>query len=64
MNNFKPECQLSGEDGNIFNLAGKAGRVLKEHNMKDEAKEMQNRIFDCSSYDEALDVIGDYVEVS
>lgn len=36
----KPECALIGEDGNIFNLMGKASRTLKRNGMRKEAEEM------------------------
>lgn len=59
----KPKCQLIGEDGNIFNLVGKASRVLKKNDMHQSAKEMQNRVLDASSYEEAIYIIGEYVEI-
>lgn len=60
---MKPECKLIGEDGNVFNLLGLASRTLKEHGMAEEAAEMRGRVFASGSYDEALCVIADYVEV-
>ena len=60
---IKPEAKLIGADGNIFNLMGIAMRALKEHDMRDEAKEMCARIFSSKSYDEALQIIMEYVEV-
>lgn len=59
----KPSCKLTGEDGNIFNLLGIAGRVLKENDMQEEAGEMRNKVYECRSYDEALAVIGEYVDI-
>ena len=60
----KPKCALIGQDGNIFNLMGIASRVLKENNMREEAKEMSNKIINSHSYDEALSIIGEYVEIT
>lgn len=60
---FKPECKLIGEDGNIFNLLGIASRTLKASGMADDAAEMRGRVFASGSYDEALCIIADYVEV-
>ncbi len=60
----KPDCQLIGEDGNIFNLIGKASRALKSSGMYDEAKEMSNRVTTSGSYDEALHIIGEYVNIT
>ena len=60
----KPKCALIGQDGNIFNLVGIASRTLKQNGMKEEAKEMSNRVFSSHSYDEALNIIGEYVEIT
>ena len=60
---MKPKCKLIGEDGNIFNLMSIASRVLKEAGMKEEAKEMAERIFNSKSYLEALAIISEYVEI-
>ena len=61
---IKPKCALIGEDGNIFNLMGIASRTLKRNNMSQEAKEMCDRITSSKSYDEALCIIGEYVEIT
>ena len=61
---IKPKCALIGQDGNIFNLMGIASRTLKKYNMKEEAKEMIDRITSSKSYDEALNIIGEYVEIT
>ena len=37
----KPDCPLIGADGNIFNLLGIASRTLREHGLKEQAKEMR-----------------------
>ena len=47
----KPDCALIGQDGNIFNL-------------KDQAKEMKERVFASGSYGEALCIIGEYVNIT
>ena len=60
----KPKCALIGADGNIFNLMGIASRTLKQNNMKEEAKEMCDRVTSSGSYDEALCIIGEYVEIT
>ena len=60
----KPDCPLIGQDGNIFNLMGIASRTLKEHGLVDQADEMRYRITHCQSYDSALAIIGDYVNIT
>lgn len=58
----KPRCKLVGEDGNIFNLIGIASRALKQAGLMDQAKEMQNKVFQSGGYEEALAIICEYVE--
>lgn len=60
----KPDCPLIGQDGNIFNLVGIAARTLRENDMRDEAKEMTDRVFASGSYDEALCIIAEYVNIT
>lgn len=60
----KPKCALIGEDRNIFNLMGIASKTLKRNDMREEAAEMCNRITsEAKSYDEALMIIDEYVEI-
>ena len=60
----KPDCPLIGTDGNIFHLMGKASETLRKNGMQEQAEEMRNRIFQCQSYDSALCIIGDYVNIT
>jgi len=59
----KPRCPLIGADGNIFNLLGIAARTLRRNGMSNEAKEMSERVTSSGSYDEALNILGEYVEI-
>ena len=59
----KPVVQLVGEDGNVFNLIGICSRALKKAGRVEEAKAMQQRVFSCGSYEEALAIMGEYVEI-
>lgn len=60
----KPKCKLVGQDGNVFNLIGIAQRVLKENGQREQAHELSKRIMTTAkSYDEALQIIMEYVEV-
>ena len=59
----KPECKLIGEDGNIFNLLGIASNTLKKNGQSDDAKEMTDRVWNSKNYNEALSIIGEYVEI-
>ena len=60
----RPKCTLIGHNGNIFNLMGIASRTLRKNNMEEEAKEMVIRIEETKSYDEALMIISEYVEIT
>ena len=60
----KPDCPLIGEDGNIFHIMGIASETLRENGMQEHAEEMRSRIFQCQSYDSALSIIGDYVNIT
>ena len=60
----KPDCPLIGQDGNIFNLMGIAARTLRQHDLAGQAKEMSDRIYASGSYDEALSIIGEYVNIT
>lgn len=60
----KPDCPLIGQDGNVFNLIGIASRTLKDNGMAAEASEMSSRVFASGSYDEALSIIGEYVNIT
>ncbi|MBR4700165.1 MAG: hypothetical protein IKP19_00385 [Oscillospiraceae bacterium] len=61
----KPDCQLIGQDGNIFNLMGIASRTLRQNGMVSEAQEMTSRITSqAGNYYEALGIIGEYVNIT
>ncbi len=60
----KPDCPLIGTDGNIFNLVGIASKTLKRNGLSTEATEMSEKVFNSGSYEEALDIIGEYVNIT
>ena len=59
----KPQCKLIGVDGNIFVLASKVTATLKKADQVDKAKEFTDRLYKCGSYNKALMLITEYVEV-
>ena len=61
---LKPDCALIGCDGNVFSILGMASRTLKQNGMADEAKEMCSRVTSSGSYCEALNIIGEYVNIT
>jgi hypothetical protein len=61
----KPQCRLIGEDGNVFNLLGIASKTLKRAGLPEQAKELFTRVqSEAHSYDDALQIIGEYVEIT
>lgn len=60
----KPDCPLIGANGNIFHLMGIALRTLKENGMAEEAKELCSKITQSDSYDKALSILGEYVNIT
>ena len=61
---MKPKCRLSGTDGNVFAQAGRVSQALKKAGQADKAEEFQSKLVKCQSYDEALQLMMKYVEVS
>jgi hypothetical protein len=59
----KPVCKLVGTDGNVFSLVGKVSAVLRKAGQRQQAKEMQEKILACGSYDQALQILMEYVDV-
>jgi len=57
------KVELIGEDGNIFNLAGKVSKALKRNGHIGLSKELQEKLFEQESYDDALRLLTEYVEV-
>ncbi len=60
----KPKVQLSGQDGNVFNLIGICTKALKRAGQIKEAEELSEKIFASGSYNEALQIMQEYCEVS
>lgn len=60
--NEKPQAPIIGADGNIFNLMGIASNTLKEAGLAKEADEMFHKITQSGSYDEALNIMMEYIE--
>lgn len=60
----RPTVQLSGEDGNIYFIVGRARHALKRVGLAKEADEMSKRVKASKSYAAALAVVAEYVEVA
>jgi len=59
----KPKAKITGKDGNVFNLVGICVNALKKANLNEQAKEMQSKVFKSHSYEDAIDVMGEYCEL-
>ena len=60
----KPKVKLTGQNGNVFNLAGICSKSLIEVNQFENEKEMMKEIFNSGSYKEALLIMSKYCEIS
>lgn len=58
----KPKCNIHDAFGTMIEIMGLASKTLKANNMIDESRQMLERATKTYSYDEAFDVINEYVE--
>ncbi len=59
----RPACRLVGEDGNIFAVLGNARKALKRVGLAVHELRRHKRATDAGSYNAALAVVMEYVEV-
>lgn len=59
----KPTCKLVGTNGNVFALAAQVTKSLKKADLFEQVKEFNQKLWKCGSYDEALALMCEYVEV-
>jgi len=57
----KVDAQIIGADGNVFNLIGICQKALKKNGYYNEASELFSRVTNSHSYDEALQIMCEYV---
>jgi len=60
----KTKIKLVGKDGNIFNLVGLAAKALRRDGKPEHAEVLLKEVWNCGSYDEALQTIMEYCDVS
>jgi len=63
MENLKPQCQLTGVDGNVFVIIGTVSKTLKRAGLNDKAKEFSDKAMQQESYDDVLRLCFEYVDV-
>jgi hypothetical protein len=59
----KPVCQLSGTDRNMFACANRVARALQEAGRGHQVQDLWDRLVTCGSFDDALRLFTEYVEV-
>lgn len=59
----KPRCTLTGAESNVFYLAARVGSALRRAGQSAQADEMWQKLWQCTSYDEALQLFTVYVDV-
>jgi len=60
--NRRPVCQVTGKDGNVFNIIALVRRALINDGQRDRAEEWAQKAGECDSYDEVLGLMFDYVD--
>ena len=55
--------QLTGQDGNVFNLMGIVSRALRTNGFGDEVDDFVSEVTSSKSYHEALAVMMQWVDV-
>ncbi len=58
---MKPKCKLIGQDGNVFYIIGRVSKTLEQNNI--DSSDFKNRVYRAKSYDEALQIVMEHVEV-
>jgi len=60
----KPIAKVVGENGNVYNLIAICHRVLRKNVSLEKAEEMKREVMACHSYEEALNIMGEYCELT
>lgn len=59
----KPKAKLTGTDVSVFALLGICSKVLKNAGLNEQSKQMIDEVFSSESYEEALQIMGKYVDI-
>ncbi len=60
----KPKAEVLGQNANVFSLIGVCSKALKGAGQPDKAKEMSERVMASRSYDEALQIMEEYCDLT
>ncbi len=61
--NVKLKLYLGEENNNLYAIICKASQVLKEAGHLGISQTMRHRVLDAPNYDEAMNIIGEYMEI-
>lgn len=59
----KPTAKVIGQDSNVFVTLGICSKALKKAGQHEQAREMQSKVMDSGSYNEALAIMMEYCEL-
>lgn len=59
----KPKCNIDNERGVMYDIICEVSKTLKDNKLFNESREMIERATTTYSYDEAFDIINEYVEI-
>ena len=59
----KPKCNIYNERGVMYDIICEVSKTLKDNNLFDESREMIERTTSSYSYDDAFNIINEYVEI-
>lgn len=63
MDKLKVTFDRRGPSGNIYYILGMAQTVMKKQRRYTDFNTMRDRVFESKSYEDALTIIGEYVEL-
>lgn len=58
----RPDAAIIGENGNVYVLLAVSAKALKRAGHRDKALELKSRVMGCGSYDEALQIMQEYIQ--
>jgi len=61
INKPKMEIDISGPDGNIYVILGKASQIMRKLRRINDFNELRDKVFASHSYSEALNHVNEYI---
>lgn len=60
----RPKAQVTGENGNAYNLIAIVQTTLKDADMRDKSDELGQVYYSCESYEELLQLLAEYANLA